>query len=63
MGEEAGRNFGMPLDVFIEQAYQGLAAGRDQIVVVDSIGPTETFNEIIDKRRAAFETFANLTRS
>lgn len=61
MGEEAGRKLGMPLDVFTEQAYKGLVAGHDQIII-GSIGPTETFNDIVDKRRAAFESLAKMMR-
>ncbi|KAK9319827.1 putative NADP(+)-dependent dehydrogenase [Lipomyces orientalis] len=61
MGEEAGRSLGMPLNVFTEEAYRGLAAGRDQIVI-GSIGPAETFIEIIDKRRSAFIALAKMMR-
>lgn len=61
MGVEAGRNLGMPLDAFTEQAYQGLAEGKDQIVI-GSIGPAETFNEIIDKRRTAFGNLSKMMR-
>jgi hypothetical protein len=61
MGEEAGRKLGMPLDIFTEEAYKGLAAGHDQIVI-GSIGPAETFNEIIDKRRSAFTSLAKMMR-
>ena len=61
MGEEAGRRLGMPLNAFTEEAYKELAAGNDQIVI-GSVGPAETFNEIIDKRRSAFNTLAKLMR-
>ncbi len=61
MGEEAGRKLGMPLDTFTEQAYNESAAGHDQIVI-GSVGPANTFNEIIDKRRAAFESLAKMMR-
>lgn len=57
MGEEAGRNLGMPLNEFIDQAYGGLAEGKDQ-VIVGGIGPD--FNEIVDKRRAAFESLTKM---
>ena len=49
MGEEVGRKVGMPLDVFIEEAYNGLAAGSDTIFV-GAIGPKDMFNDIVDKR-------------
>lgn len=61
MGEEAGRNLGMPLDAFTEEAYKALAEGHDQIVI-GSVGPAETFNEIIDKRRSAFGGLAKMMR-
>lgn len=61
MGEEAGRKLGMPLDVFTEEAYKGLVSGNDQIVI-GSVGPADTFNEIIDKRRAAFTSLAKILK-
>ena len=62
MGEEAGRALGMPVDQFTDEAFKGLESGSDQIVI-GSIGPAETFNEIIDKRRAAFTSLANMMRA
>ncbi|KAH8821400.1 oxidoreductase [Xylogone sp. PMI_703] len=61
MGEERGRNLGMPLDAFTEEAYSGLISGKDQIII-GSVGPADRFNEIVDKRRAAFEDLAQLMR-
>ncbi|GFF34985.1 uncharacterized oxidoreductase DltE [Aspergillus udagawae] len=61
MGEESGRNFGMPLGTFTDLAFKGLVAGQDQIVI-GSIGPAESFNAIIDQRRKAFEDLAKLMR-
>jgi hypothetical protein len=61
MGEETGRKFGMPLDLFTEEAYKGLVTGHDQIII-GSVGPAQTFNEIIDKRRAAFESLSKMMR-
>lgn len=61
MGEEAGRGMGMSLDVFTQQAYEGLVEGKNQIVI-GSIGPAETFHGIIDKRRAAFTDLARVMR-
>jgi hypothetical protein len=61
MGEEAGRKLGMPLDAFTEEAFNGLTSGKDQIVI-GSVGPADTFNEIIDKRRAATEWLAKVMR-
>lgn len=52
----------MPLAAFTEQAYQGIASGKDQIIV-GAIGPADIFNEIIDKRRTAFENLAKLVRA
>ncbi len=61
MGEEAGRKLGMPLDQFTEEAYKELVGGKDQIII-GAVGPKEAFNEIIDKRRAAFEGLTNVMR-
>ncbi|KAJ6031403.1 hypothetical protein N7540_002135 [Penicillium herquei] len=61
MGEEAGRNVGMPLDTFIQEVYRALAEGRDQIVI-GSVGPAEIFNRIVDNRRTAFENLAKIMR-
>ncbi|KAL8727237.1 MAG: hypothetical protein Q9181_005784 [Wetmoreana brouardii] len=56
MGEEKGRGFGMPLDTFTDQAYAGLQAGKDQ-VVVGTVAATDAddLNDIYDKRRSAAE--------
>ena len=61
MGPEKGRKFGMPVETFTEVAYGGLVSGKDQIVI-GAIGPAETFNEIIDKRRTTFEFLAKMMR-
>ena len=59
MGVERGRSFGMPVKDFTDQAYEGLVSGKDQILV-GSIGPADTFNDIVDKRRNAFEDLSKL---
>lgn len=61
MGEEKGRAMGMPVDKFVDATYNGLVTGRDQIVI-GAVGPADAFNEIVDKRRTAFENLANLMR-
>ena len=61
MNENTGRQLGMPLDIFTEEAYKGLVSGGDQ-VIIGSIGPADTFNEIVDKRRTAFENLAKMMR-
>ena len=62
MGLEKGRALGMPLNQFCDEAYNGLASGKDQ-VVIGSIGPPDTFIDIVDKRRGAFEFLAKMMRS
>lgn len=62
MGEEKGRALGMPLAEFCDKTYEGLAAGKDQIII-GSIGPQEKFMDIVDKRRGIFEFLANMMRS
>ncbi|KAB8217453.1 hypothetical protein BDV33DRAFT_193535 [Aspergillus novoparasiticus] len=55
MTPEVGRKIGIPLDQFIDEAFAGLQAGKDQ-VVVGSITDEKTFYEVLNKRRAMFET-------
>ncbi|KAL8785496.1 MAG: hypothetical protein Q9213_003322 [Squamulea squamosa] len=62
MGQEKGRNLGMPLGQFCDQAYDGLAKGQDQ-VIIGSIGPQDNFMDIVNKRRGAFEFLAKMIRS
>lgn len=62
MGEEKGRALGMPLVKFCDEAYDGLASGKDQ-VIIGSIGPLEKFLDIVDKRRGTFEFLAKMMRS
>ena len=52
----------MPLDKFCDEAYNGLASGKDQ-VVIGSIGPPDKFMDIVDKRRGTFEFLAKMLRS
>lgn len=59
MGEEAGRQLGMPLADFTEEAYQGLISGNDQ-VIVGGIGPD--FQEIVQKRRGAFDFLTQMIK-
>ena len=51
----------MPVHDFVDEAFRGLVAGSDQIIV-RSIGPVDTFHEIINKRRNAFEHLAKEIR-
>ena len=62
MPGDKGRQLGMPLDAFVNEAYKGLASGSDQIVI-GSIGPADTFNEIVNKRRTAFQNLAEMIRA
>lgn len=61
MGEDVGRNVGMPLDAFTEEAYNGLAAGNET-TFIGTIGPAETFHEIVEKRMQVFKLLAKLMR-
>lgn len=61
MSLEAGRKLGMPVHAYVDETYKGLVAGSDQ-VIVGSVGPADTFNEIIDKRRNAFQNLAKMMR-
>ena len=52
---------GMPVGEFTDKAYEGLASGSDQ-VIIGSVGAAGTYNEIVDKRRTAFENLARMLR-
>jgi hypothetical protein len=62
MGEGVGRNVGMPLDAFIEEAYNGLAAGNDT-TFVGSPGPAEIFHDVIEKRMSLFKGLSEVLRN
>ncbi|KAF5863687.1 hypothetical protein ETB97_009620 [Aspergillus alliaceus] len=51
---EVGRNIGMPLDQFINEAFAQLQAGKDQ-AVIGHVADEKTFYEILNKRRSMFE--------
>lgn len=54
MGAEKGRQMGMPLKDFIDEAWKGLSKGDDE-VYVGSIGPEDRFFSIARQRRSACE--------
>ncbi|KAK6004334.1 hypothetical protein QM012_008196 [Aureobasidium pullulans] len=62
MGAEEGRQMDMPLDQFLDEAYAGLAAGQDHIIV-GSIGPAEEFHALVKTRRRVFEDLAKAFRN
>ncbi|KAL8953113.1 MAG: hypothetical protein Q9222_000996 [Ikaeria aurantiellina] len=59
---DMGRQMGMPLDAFTNEAYAALESGKDQIII-GSIGDAGAFNEMVDKRRIATEKFHELLKS
>lgn len=61
MGVEKGRQVGMPLDKFTEEAYEGLVSGKDK-VIVGSTPTVDNYLEIASKRRAGFESLAKFMR-
>ena len=61
MDPERGRQLGMPLQDFVDETYKGLVSGSDQ-VIVESIGPAETFHDIVNKRRSTFENLSKWMR-
>jgi hypothetical protein len=66
---ERGRQIGMPVDQFTEQAYKGLTGGKE-LVLVGTLGPPDgsvvtssALGELADKRNAIFLDLAKfLTR-
>ena len=61
MGEEKGRAMGMPLAQFTDDAYQGLASGKDT-VVVGGLGPNPAFHQLLEKKNEAFMTLTEMMR-
>lgn len=57
LGVEKGRQMGMPLNEFTDQAWAGLSNGDDE-VFVGFIPPKERFFSIAGQRRAACEDMA-----
>lgn len=62
MGKETGRNVGIPLKQFTDEAIEGFTSGKDHIIV-GAFPPTERFFDIVEKRRAAFEDLSKMMRS
>ncbi|KAI9370319.1 hypothetical protein BJX61DRAFT_535731 [Aspergillus egyptiacus] len=52
-----GAKVGMPLQQFIDQAFDGLQQGLDQVVVRSPEG-REMFDDVLEKRRKGFEILA-----
>ena len=50
----------MPLNIFTDKAFEGLAQGKEQIIV-GSLGPD--FDEMISKRNAAFATLSQALKN
>lgn len=61
MGADKGRQLGMPLEQFTEAAFEGLASGKDQIVI-GHIGTAQSFHDIVNSRREAFENLSKMMR-
>ena len=62
MGVEIGRQLGMPLAAFVDEAYAELASGKEQIFVGTVLVPAETFHEIVDNRVTLFNGLAKMMR-
>jgi short-subunit dehydrogenase len=62
MGEEKGRQFGMPADEFAKQAYDGLVAGLPQ-VIIGSIGDKQVFSDVVDNRMKLFDGLSVMMRA
>lgn len=60
MGTERGRALGMPLAEFTEQAYAGLASGKEEIVVGSLHAVTEeNVQVLLDQRKMMFDKLSN----
>jgi hypothetical protein len=64
MGQEASKNFGLPIDDFVDEAYAGLAEGRTDTFPGCVGGSTKNqFIEIVEKRDEAFGRLSKLIYS
>ncbi|CAI7618185.1 unnamed protein product [Penicillium glandicola] len=61
MGIDKGRGMGMPVEQYAEDAYQALETGSDEILG-GSVGPTEVFQDLADRRRKIFDEIAPMLR-
>ena len=52
-------SFGMPLDQFTDEAYTGLAEGKEEVAVGSARGWYEAFEP---SRQEQFHNFVNMTR-
>lgn len=60
MGDH-GRSLGMPVDQFIEEAYQGMAQNQEQIVVgVPGTATEEQYKQLLDTRQTIFDSLSNI---
>ena len=65
MGPEAGKGFGVSLDVFTEQIFEGLASGKDPSICGSfgiKEGDMDTFWNLVDTRRRLFDWLSPLMR-
>lgn len=61
MGKERGRAFGMPADEFVNQTYEKLIAGEDQIIIGSIVGSDpKLFQTVFDGRMTLFQNLAKL---
>lgn len=58
MGLELGRGMGLPVDVFVDQAWAQLAAGSE-LVMVGELGAGEGFSEMMRLKVGLFEALSD----
>ena len=57
---ENGRSFGMPLDTFTEEAYQGLVSGKEEVVVEQA---KKWYDAFEPKRQEVFYNLVEVMKS
>nr|XP_036589881.1 short-chain dehydrogenase reductase family [Colletotrichum truncatum]KAF6801886.1 short-chain dehydrogenase reductase family [Colletotrichum truncatum] len=62
MGKERGRAIGMPVQSFVEEAFEQFLAGAED-VIVGSVGPEEQYLSLFKSRKEQADDFANLLLS
>ncbi|KAL2165534.1 hypothetical protein VTH06DRAFT_835 [Thermothelomyces fergusii] len=59
LGPEVGRKMGMPVQEFVDKAWEQLAAGAE-LVTVGSLAAQASFKDMLETRRTTFENMSSI---
>lgn len=54
-----GAKFGMPVEAYVNETYQGIVEGKD-VVQVGDLGPDKIFQDILAKRIGLFDNLSSI---